>query len=290
MTLKLFNKKKEIMIIIISIAIVGLVYTATISTENNIRESIIEEKSQEQRQSTMKIVNHLESDFGMMEKNLELIAEDIKLETYLSERKESELIEHHFEKINEITPIVAVFIIDRDNKITHNINHNKISYKDADLTSREYVQNLRSTMNTEFSTGYVGLDGKYQVTIAEPILDEQEKYAGLVGIVFHTQEFFKHYRDLGNIENQSLLVLDNNHNFIAADQLNIVGKHFSESQYYQNNFSQDLFNTVFEGIPDTAAYQSDDGYKIITGESVRLNGNDEYFVFIISTLKIDKVS
>ncbi|MGN6560148.1 MAG: sensor histidine kinase, partial [Candidatus Nitrosocosmicus sp.] len=124
-------------------------------------------------------------------------------------------------------------------------------------------------------------------------------YAGLVGVVIPTEELFRYYGNIYDIEAKYLSVLYSKGVLLAHPIATLIGKFFY-GNYFQNMSKHNsvlnhLVNTtVISGKPSSAIYDFVNGQRFTTGYPVILNGKPQYSLFIItptSTIysKIDNI-
>jgi signal transduction histidine kinase len=137
------------------------------------------------------------------------------------------------------------------------------------------------------SDGFVGRDGKYRIAITAPIINsETGKYAGLVGGLIPTTEFFANYGNIYYIKSNFLVVFDKKGNYIATPRTQLLGKNYfgNEAQqiFHHNPIQGNLYRKLLEGIPGNAVYDFGIGERLNTGYPIFVQGKPTYFVSAVT--------
>jgi signal transduction histidine kinase len=218
----------------------------------------------------------------------------------LSTEKTKSLLQEIYFQINNITTIDRLFVINKNSVVVNNIVPiGQKSFVGANVSGISWIRENSNTHEPIFSNGYAGLDGKYRISIAYPIINrETRQYMGIVGFSVPSVQFFEHYGNIFDIKSQYLAVLDRNSDQLIHPVKSFIGTPFFGSYTQQvtgnNNILNSLIRTVMGGKPNFAVYSFKNGDRLNTGFPINLEGKPTYFVFVITPMsviysQIDKV-
>jgi signal transduction histidine kinase len=136
-----------------------------------------------------------------------------------------------------------------------------------------------------FSNGYLGADGIYRITVAQPIVNRDTgQFLGIVGISIPTVQFFEHYGNVHDVGTQFLVAFDKNANILATPSSELVGKNFFGEDIqsnFQNNEQQiQDYRDLFEGKSSSSIGDFGRGERIATREPIFFLANPEYFIAV----------
>jgi signal transduction histidine kinase len=284
------TKKITILSIILIIGIsYGLFFYFQNNTENNIRNSLFNQQKQRQIDATEALSHHISSDLDSIMARLQMLANSAVLqEGELSGNETTELLQEVYNQINSITPTDRLFILNKDNIATINIiPKGEKSFVGINFSYREWVKQTKDTLMTVFSNGFEGMDGKYRIALAYPIVNKNTgQYLGLVGAAIPTISFFEHYGNIYNIKSQYLAVLDRNSVQLIHPIKSFIGTPFFGSHTQEvtghNTILNSLIRRVLSGKQDFDIYEFKNGERLNTGNPIFVAGKPIYFVFVIT--------
>ena len=279
----------------------GIFFYLQNTTETNIRNSIFEQQKALQMQTTRALSQRISSDLSFMMARLQGLADSSYLQQGdLSTEKTKSLLQEIYFQINNITTIDRLFVINKNSVVMNNIAPiGQKSFVGANVSGINLIRENSNTHEPIFSNGYAGLDGKYRISIAYPIINrETRQYVGIVGFSVPSVQFFEHYGNIFDIKSQYLAVLDRNSDQLIHPVKSFIGTPFFGSYTQQvtgnNNILNSLIRTVMDDKPNFAVYSFKNGDRLNTGFPVNLQGKPTYFVFVITPMsviysQIDKV-
>ena len=279
----------------------GIFFYLQNTTETNIRNSIFEQQKTLQMQTTRALSQRISSDLSFMMARLQGLADSSYLQQGdLSTEKTKSLLQEIYFQINNITTIDRLFVINKNSVVMNNIAPiGQKSFVGANVSGINWIRENSNTHEPIFSNGYAGLDGKYRISIAYPIINrETRQYVGIVGFSVPSVQFFEHYGNIFDIKSQYLAVLDRNSDQLIHPVKSFIGTPFFGSYTQQvtgnNNILNSLIRTVMDDKPNFAVYSFKNGDRLNTGFPVNLQGKPTYFVFVITPMsviysQIDKV-
>ena len=284
------TKKITILSIILIIGIsYGLFFYFQNNTENNIRNSLFNQQKQRQIDATEALSHHISSDLDSIMARLQMLANSAVLqEGELSGNETTELLQEVYNQINSITPTDRLFILNKDNIATINIiPKGEKSFVGINFSYREWVKQTKDTLMTVFSNGFEGMDGKYRIALAYPIVNKNTgQYLGLVGAAIPTISFFEHYGNIYNIKSQYLAVLDRDSTQLIHPIKSFIGTPFFGSHTQEvtghNTILNSLIRRVLSGKQDFDIYEFQNGERLNTGNPIFVAGKPIYFIFVIT--------
>jgi signal transduction histidine kinase len=196
------------------------------------------------------------------------------------------LMNEQKERINDITLVDYLYVNDKDGISRINIIPEGVqSFVGTDFSSRDYFKDAKATLQPVFSNGYLGVDGIYRITVAQPIVNRDTgQFLGIVGISMPTVQFFEHYGNVHDVGTQFLVAFDNNANILATPSSNLVGKNFFGEEIqsnFQNNEQQiQDYRDLFNGKSSSSIGDFGRGERIATREAVFVLEKPEYFIAV----------
>ncbi len=258
-------------VILISITSYGLFFYLQSINGQSIRENIFNSQLSRQLESTKAITQHIGSDLRLVVAMLQDLADSIYLQQgYLSGDNTSRLLDEKFLQLNTVTKVDGLFIADNEDVITiHKVAKGLRSFVNIDISSREYVNQTKSTLRPVFSNGFEWIDSKYKITITYPICRANGKYLGLLAAQIPTVKFFENYGNVYDVNSQFLVAYDRNANILAVGaSKDLVGKHFfgNYTQNFVNNnrILNDLIHDLVAGKGGYAVYDYGKGERLNT--------------------------
>ena len=293
-----FSKRRKeigiISVIVIIISSFGLFFYQQNLTEQNVRNSIFTQYRDRQIESTNLLAENISSDLQLLMSILEGIADSSLLQKgLLSGDTINKIIQKKFLQINNITKIDGIFIADKDDIVTYELDSPGIkSSINTDLSFRKDIQDLRKTLSPIFSEGFTGIDNVLRIAVAVPILNNTNgEYIGLVGVKIPTESFFSLYGNIHDINSQFLVVYDKGATILAvgADK-ELLGKNFFGEQVQNfinhNTILINLTKTLLLGMPGYGIYDYGKGERITTNVPIFVEGKPVYFIQIVTPSSI----
>jgi signal transduction histidine kinase len=276
-----------ILVITIVVASIGVFFYLESLRNEKIENTLLEQEKLRQIRTTISLAQNIGSDFEVILTRLELLADteymqqgdfgNEKLLVSMNEQKQ---------RINEIAPVDYLFVNDKDGISRINlIPEGAKSFVGTDFSSREYFQEAKETLRPIFSDGYLGVDGIYRITVAQPIVNgDTSQFLGIVGVSMPTVQFFEHYGNVHNVGTQFLVAFDKNANILATPSSDLIGKNFFGEEVqsnFQNNEQQiQDYRALLEGRPSSSIGDFGRGERIATREPVFVIGKPEYFIAV----------
>jgi signal transduction histidine kinase len=279
-------------VIIISISFILFFYFQQ-QTEQSIKDTILAQQIQNQKDSARSLAQHIQSDLNLIMANLQGLALSsyVQRQDFQSSDAKS-LIQNYYHQINSSSPVDRLFVV--NNKGIAQIDlvpKGQPSYVGMNFSYREWITKTKDTLQPQFSNGFAGKDGKYRVAITYPIILKNSSsghtsYAGLVGAVIPTTELFSYYGNIYDINLKYLSVLDSKAVLLVHPLDYFIGKPFfgnySQNLINHNKVLNNLVNTtIFSGKPSSGIYDFI-GQRFTTGNPIILNGKPHYSVFMIT--------
>jgi signal transduction histidine kinase len=275
-----------ILIIVISY---GLFFYQEGITEENVRNSLFVQQRDRQIEATKNMAGYITSDLRLVLSILQGLAGSSYLqEGELYGDRVQKLMIESFDQINNITKVDGLFITDSDDVIAYNVvGEGQRSFVNIDISFRDYVQETKNNLRPVFSDGFEGIDGIYRIALTFPIINrENGRYIGMVGVEIPTIDFFARYGNVYDIESQYISALDRNSVQLIHPVKSLVGTPFfgnhTQKTTGYNKVLNNLIQTVMSGKPDSAIYEFKNGQRLTTGYPISLQGNLDYFLFIIT--------
>lgn len=261
-------------------------------TESSIKQNMITQLENNQKDNVRSIAEHIKSDFDKLRLQLKTLSILINLQDgNLSSEITKSLFQEFYEQITSVTAIDRLFVIDeKDISRLSLVPEGEPSYLGMNFSDRNWVVETRKTMSPVFSEAFVGKDGKYRIAITYPIIENNSgnlEYNGLVGVVVPTTDFFRFYGNIFDIEEKYLAALDKN-KILLVHPLNILaGKPFFGDFFQNYTGNNDILNhlvrtVTVEGKPATAIYDFVNGERLNTGYPIIYDDEVIYSIFIIT--------
>ncbi|MGN6615375.1 MAG: sensor histidine kinase, partial [Candidatus Nitrosocosmicus sp.] len=303
--------KKTVWISVITIISVSFIlfFYFQYQTEQSIKDNILEQQIQNQKDATKSLAQHIQSDIDSVMARLQGLAYSSQIQSKDFQSSDTKgFIQTYYHQINSTSPVDRLFVVDKTGIAKIDIvPKGQPSYIGMNFSYREWVKDTKNTLQPQFSDGFMGKDGKYRIAITYPVLIKNSSssssrsinYGGLVGVVIPTRELFSYYGNTYNIQSKYLAVLDSKAVHLVHPVASLIGQSFfgnySQNLIKYNKVLDHLINTtVISGKPSSAIYDFVNGQRFTTGYPVILNGKPQYSLFIItptSTIysKIDNI-
>ncbi|HYY71714.1 MAG TPA: sensor histidine kinase [Nitrososphaeraceae archaeon] len=289
-----FSKKRKeigvISVVAIIISSFGLFFYQQNLTEQNVKNSIFSQYRDRQIESTQMISDYINSDLQLLMSILQGIADSSLLQQgLLSGDMTDKMMREKYLQVNNVTKVDGIFIADIDDIVTYEIvSEGTRSFVNADLSFREYVQEVKNTLKPVFSNGFNGIDDIYRIALGVPIVNSTSgEYIGLIAAKIPTESFFSHYGNIHDINSQFLVVYDRKGTLLAvgADKSLLAKNFFGEFvQNFTNNnpILMNLTQNLLQGISGYGIYDYGKGERITTNVPVFIQGKPLYFIQIVT--------
>ncbi|HEY6884098.1 MAG TPA: cache domain-containing protein, partial [Nitrososphaeraceae archaeon] len=290
-------KGKAKLLAIVSIALIigisyGLFFYLENTTEQNIRNSIIEQQLQNQLKDIQALSRHIGTELTLVADNLHGLANSIYIQQGdLSSDKIKNLAEDTYTRLTNRNNSIIDRLVIADKTGFETIGlaaKGQQSFAGTNISSRPWVQETLKSQAPTFSNGFVGLDGNYRIAIGYPITNLQTgQYIGLIGALIPFETFLSQYGNIHNFNSKYLVAYDKNATILAtAASKALVGKNFF-GDYVQQFIKHDKDLTDFvrnmlAGRPGYAVYNYGIGERLTTGYPIYVNDKAEYFIRIVA--------
>jgi signal transduction histidine kinase len=284
------SKTKRIGIIFIILIVIisyGLFFYLQSSTETNIKTNLFDEQKQRQTDSTRAVSQHASSDLNLVLTSLKSLANYGYIQQgELTNDKARSLLQETYLQINSI--LDRLFIVDKNGIVMVNmVPKGETTFVGSNVSKFDWITQTKIEKKPIFSNGYMGLDGKYRISITYPIINRDTgQYMGLVGAVIPTIQFFSHYGNIYDIDSRFLVAYDSNDNYIATPRHQLLGKNYFGNEvqqfFHYNDIQNNLYRKVFSGQPSYAVYDFGSGERLNTGYAIFLQNKPVYFVFVVT--------
>jgi signal transduction histidine kinase len=273
-----------IVILSISAVSIGIMFYFQDATKAKIRADLFQDEKEKQIRATKFIAKAVESDLDSIRSKLQVLAMSSNFQNgELTGPSSTELLNNVKSEIDDVIPMSALYILDRDNIVVYSSQTDQ--FNGADVSSREYVKELRESMKPVFSNSFKALDGTSRITVVYPIINRQTgDFIGTVGLGIIADPFFSQY---GNIEDfssgQYLNALDRNHVFVATPNKEIVGVSFDDTAFREkwtgnNPTLIGAYADLFSGKSVSSVFDVGFGERLMTGEPVVIDGSAKYYI------------
>ena len=283
-----FQKLGIICIILIVIASYAIFFYLQNITENNIQNSLFDQQKQRQLEATRSLSQHIGSDLDSIMIRLQALANSAELQNGLIlDNRTTRLLEDSYQQMNSI--VDKLFILDKNNIVKINlVPAGGKNFLGANVSHLSWIRETQTQRKPVFSNGYVGLDDKYRIGLACPIVNrETGQYVGMVGAIVSTESFFANYGNIHNINSQFLVVYDRNATLLAVGaSKTLVGKNFfgdyTQNFINHNPILNNLTHSLLNGNPGVAVYNYGRGERLTTQYPIYINGRPAYFIQVVT--------
>jgi signal transduction histidine kinase len=282
-----------ISIVLIVILSYGLYFLFQDITEDNIKQTLFEQQRQRQLDSNKAISQHIASDIDSILTKLKVVANygSVQQGNLTGDKTQQILGEMYNDARAQVGKTDILFIVDKNGiiKAVSSDDGNQRSFVGTNISSRDYVNQTKTTPEPVFSNGLRSLDGTYRITITYPIINrETGQYEGLVAAALPTAEFFKRFGNVYDIKSQYLAALDRNATHLVHSNPQLIGKNFFDE--YTQNFTRhnkdlnNLMKSVLSGQSGYVVYNIGVGERLTTGYPISISGEESppYIVFIVT--------
>ncbi|MHB8546434.1 MAG: ATP-binding protein [Nitrosotalea sp.] len=195
------------------------------------------------------------------------------------------ILENTFQNVEQDFPDAILYLLDKNDIIIDGVNYNNLTFNGKNSAYREDIKTIHSTLKEQISNGFYGVDGKFRIAVSYPIFDTNENLMGIIGVSTPADLFFNKLINASSTQSQFSSIFDKNQTYLSTPRKFLIGdNYFSDkvqSYFGRNAMQNKQYNTVFSGTPSSAIYNFG-GERINTGYPVYLNGENQYFIFIIT--------
>jgi signal transduction histidine kinase len=280
-----------ISIILIFIISYGIFFYFENTTEQDVRQSIIEREVQTQLKDIQALSGHIGTDLTLVVDNLHGLANSKYIQQGdLSSDKIKNLAEDTYTRLNARDNIIDRLIIaDKTGYETIGLTaKGQQSFAGTNISSRPWVKEMLELKIPTFSNGFVGLDGKYRIAIGYPIMNlDNGQYMGLIGALIPFETFLSQFGNIRNSNSKYLVAYDKNATILAtAASKALIGKSFFEDYVQQsikhNRVLNDFARNLLAGRPGYAIYNYGAGERLSAGYPIYANGGAAYYIRIVA--------
>jgi signal transduction histidine kinase len=287
--------KAKILAIIAIVLIVGISYGLFFyledTTEQNIRNSIIQQQLQNQLRDVQALSRHIGTELTLVVDNLHGLANSKYVQQgELSSNKITKLAQDTYTRLSGRENIIDRLVIaDKTGFETIGLAaKGQQSFAGTNIASRPWVQETLKSNTPTFSNGFIGLDGNYRIAIGYPITNlDNGQYIGMIGALVPFESFLSQYGNVHNANSKYLVAYDKNATILAtAASKTLIGKNFFGDYAQQfikhNKVLTSFVHNLLTGRQGYAIYTYDQGEKLSTGYPIYVNGKAVYFIRIVS--------
>lgn len=273
-------------LIVISVITIG--FYINDFTKTNIRESLIEEKSDIQMIMTKSLAASVNSEFQRLLIDMKTISQSTQVQKSLTSSQTQKYLISSWNDINSITKISDIFLVDESLTIVSQVNHEKFRLVGLDL------RNIQSSDEFKTKPGYSGeiisTDGIYRVLVSSPIIDSTSgEFKGIVFGIIEPSEIISKYIGIYEIELSSITIFDENQKILFAENIDLLGKGFSsyfiQAYFGENEIQNSHYENIFSGNTESFVYEANRlGNVISTGTPVTIEDKDRFFFFVTTPI------
>ena len=291
-----WKDKKKLNSIIIPILILApiivigfLIYDYT---EENIRNSLIEEQIKIQEIIGKGLGNNISSDIKLVKLEMSLLSETEEFEQGLTNPNSIQKIKETYDKINSITPITDVILLNSEFQIIGNARDDIFKITGYQLGENSVIRKTIEAKKSGITAGVVGNDSILRITVLHSINDEiSNEFKGIVATVLEPRQLFAKHGNVYDVDSSFIVALDKDEMYISNPIHDLIGKKYSEyfAQTYfgRNQVQNEHYESVFSGKMNSAILIDNRlGEIISTGLPIYVDGEVEYFVFVITPTDI----
>jgi signal transduction histidine kinase len=290
----LMGKAKLLAIISIVLIITisyGLFFYLQSTTEQDVRNRIIEREIQNQLKDAQVLSRHIGTDLILVANNLHGLANSVYVQQgNLSSNKVRNLAQETYSQINSRDNIIDRLVIaDKTGYETIGLTaKGQQSFAGTNISPRPWVQETLKSRTPTFSNGFVGLDGNYRIAIGYPITNlDSGQYLGMIGALVPFESFLSQYGNVHNPNSKYLVAYDKSVTILAtAANKALVGKNFfgdySQQFIKHNRVLTNFVSNLLAGRPGYTVYNYGDGEKLSAGYPIYVNGKAVYFIRIVA--------
>ncbi|HET7390761.1 MAG TPA: sensor histidine kinase [Nitrososphaeraceae archaeon] len=269
----------------------GLFFYLENTSEQNIRNRMIEQEVQNQLKYMQAISRHIGTDLTVVVDNLHGLANSKYIQQGdLSSNKTKRLAQETYSRLNgRDSTIDRLVIVDKKGFETVGLTtKGEKIFAGTKISLRPWARETLKSKAPTYSNGFVGLDGQYRIAIGYPITNlENGQYTGLLGALVPFETFLSQYGNVHNPNSKYLVAYDKNATIlVTAMSKALIGKNFfadySQQFIKHNKVLTDFVSNLLAGKPGYAIYNYGEGESLSTGYPIYVNGKAAYFIRIVA--------
>ena len=234
---------------------------------------------QENEFKVREISSNIESIYELVDSKIDFITAAAKVDGIVSE-EERQRLNVLFEELNEIAPF-TVSISDKNYKIFYSRGMDPFP---INSTIKNFPSIVESSEIMKTTIGHVFEDSKVKVLLSNPYSIEDD-FGGTVMVSFALEDIVAEHINIENEDEEFLFIIDKNydiivdpvlvgHNLFDGTVIGHIGLEENEAKHYDHVIGEEKFYT--------SVYVNNLGERIDTGSPIKINGEIEYFLFIIA--------
>ena len=234
---------------------------------------------QENEFKVREISSNIESIYELVDSKIDFITAAAKVDGIVS-KEENHRLNVLFEELNEIAPF-TVSISDKNYKIFYSRGMDSFP---INSTIGNFPSIIDSSKTMKTTIGHVFEDSKVKVLLSNPYSIE-DSFGGTVMVSFALEDIVAGHVNIENEDEEFLFIIDKNydiivdpllvgHNLFDEAVIGHIGFEENEAKHYDHVLGDEKFYT--------SVYTNNLGERIDTGSPIRINGEIEYFLFIIA--------
>lgn len=241
--------------LMLSIAIFGVTFGLYFFlggiAETNIRNTLYAQQESIQTKTTKEFSDHIASDLEGIVLRLELLARNNLLQDEQQQGSifATALLKETADEIAEISAVDAIDILDKDNVVVNGYTGESRKFIGVDRSELPVVITVRNTLESYVSGVGVGADGRHGLAIGVPIISQSSgSYVGTIMVEIPAEDFFGRYGNLLNLNEQTIIALDRDGNYLTADLQQFVGKNFFGQEVQQFTGGDQQIYRMYEDV------------------------------------------
>lgn len=219
--------------------------------ETSIRNTLYEQQESIQTKTTKELSDHIASDLDGIVLRLELLAKNNLLQDEQQQGSifATALLKETADEIAEISAIDAIDILDKDNVVVNGYTGESRKFIGVDRSELPVVVTVRNTLEPYVSGIGVGADGKHGLAVGVPIVSQSSgSHVGTIMVEIPAADFFGRYGNLLNLNEQTIIALDRDGNYLTADLQQFVGKNFFSQEVQQHTGGDQQIYRMYEDV------------------------------------------
>ena len=247
--------------------------------EQDIVNLSIEFAIQENEFKVKEIASNVESIYELIDSKIDFITAAATIDGIISEEEDNRL-NTVFEELNEIVPF-TIAISDKNYKVFYLQGDDSFP---IDSTVNNYPSIIESSKSMKTTIGHIFEDSKVKVLLSNPYY-VGDSFEGTVIASFALEDIVAQHGNIESEDEEFLFIIDKNydiivdpvlvgHNLFDETVIGHIGLEENEARHYDHVLGEEKFYT--------SVYSNNLGERIDTGSPIMINGEIEYFLFIIS--------
>ncbi|MEJ7641839.1 MAG: sensor histidine kinase [Candidatus Nitrosocosmicus sp.] len=259
---------------------------------NNVQEvkhSLMLQQGSRHNQSLISLAQSIQSDMKTILATTNGLSYSSNLQNgQYTDNKTEVLLSKSYRQTNSI--IDRLFYLDMFGIIRQNmVPEGEDKYIGFNLSKRaDWVKEAMLTKQPQFSGSYIGLDNKYRIGFANPIIHQDtNEFMGIVGVLVPVERFFEHYSGIYNVSSEYFDAFDKNGLILTTPTKHLVGKSVFGPEVQAWVKQSPVFNKIVKdvvqmGKPSAGIFKNMAGEVLASYYHVKINGSTIYTVGIIT--------